>query len=214
MKKLILGLLTGCLCWMLAGCTLFPIPEFLTQPPEPSETAVPAQPSETVEITEPEPTEEVTEATEPVRTEAISPTEPIATKAPSTPSRFPYIIKVNDPNTPIYSGPGYGYSYEGTVKIAALYTIMEERTDSYGNIWGRLKSGAGWIVLNEGFQPYLVYISNPDYPIYKGPGYEYAYVGTVEIAAQYTIVEERYDPWGNLWGRLKSGAGWIALSSY
>ena len=58
MKKLILGLLTGCLCWMLAGCTLFPIPEFLTQPPEPSETAAPAQPSETVEITEPEPTEE------------------------------------------------------------------------------------------------------------------------------------------------------------
>ena len=193
MKKLILGLLTGCLCWTLAGCTLFPIPEFLTQPPEPSETAAPAQPSETVEITEPEPTEEVTEATEPVQTEAISPTEPIATQAPSTPSRFPYIIKVNDPNTPIYSGPGYGYSYEGTVKIAALYTIMEERTDSYGNIWGRLKSGAGWIVLNEGFQPYLVYISNPDYPIYKGPGYEYACVGTVEIAAQYTIVEERYD---------------------
>ena len=210
MKKLILGLLTGCLCWMLAGCALLPIPEFLTPPPEPSETAAPT------EVTQPvtEPTEAVTEATLPVETEGISPTEPIATKAPTEPSRFPYIIKVNDPNTPIYSGPGYGYSYEGTVKIAALYTIMEERTDSYGNLWGRLKSGAGWIVLNEGFQPYLVYISNPDYPIYKGPGYEYACVGTVEIAAQYTIVEERYDSWGNLWGRLKSGAGWIALSSY
>lgn len=213
MKKLILGLLTGCLCWMLAGCALLPIPEFLTTPPEPSEIVEPTESPETTAPTEPEQTEPMTEATQPTETESISPTEPIATKAPAEPSRFPYIIKVNDPNTPIYSGPGYGYSYEGTVKIAALYTIMEERTDSYGNLWGRLKSGAGWIVLNEGFQPYLVYISNPDYPIYKGPGYEYACVGTVEIAAQYTIVEERYDSWGNLWGRLKSGAGWIALGA-
>lgn len=217
MKKLIVGILACFLCCWMAGCELFPVPEFLTKPSQPLQTE-PPEPSETAQQTLPpteppteEPTEPPTEA--PTETEGISATEPIATKAPTQPSRFPYIIKVNDPNTPIYSGPGYGYSYEGTVKIAALYTIMEERTDSYGNLWGRLKSGAGWIVLNEGFQPYLVYISDPDYPIYKGPGYEYACVGTVEIAAQYTIVEERYDSWGNLWGRLKSGAGWIALGA-
>ena len=162
-----------------------------------------------------EPPETDPPETEPPIVQTTDPTEPLQTSKPTQQqSRFPYIIYVDDPNKPIYGGPGYNYSFEGTVEIAALYTIMEERTDSYGNLWGRLKSGAGWIVLNEGFEPYLVYVDDPDWPIYSGPGFGYSCVGTVEIAAQYTIVEERYDYAGNLWGRLKSGAGWIYLSWY
>lgn len=197
--------------FLMTGCTMFPSPQELfpemygtapetTQPTLPVETSPPeTEKIETTAPTEPEPTEAPTQA---------------PTEAPKKNSKFPYLVYVGNPNTPIYGGPGYGYSYEGTVKIAAQYTIMEERYDSAGNLWGRLKSGAGWIVLNEGFEPYLVYIDNPDKPIYKGPGYDYGYVGTVEIAAQYTIVEHRYDYDGNLWGRLKSGAGWICLSWY
>lgn len=211
MKKMIAVLLAGCLL-LLTGCSMFPSPQevwpelFTTVPEMPEVTEPPATlPPET----EPQETEspETTAPTEPEPTEKI-------TEAPTTPSRFPYIVQVDDANTPIYSGPGYHYSYEGTVKIAARYTIMEEKWDSYGNLWGRLKSGAGWIVLNEYFEPYLVYVSDPNKPIYDGPGYGYDCVGTVKIAAQYTIVEEQYDYNGNLWGRLKSGAGWICLSWY
>lgn len=49
--------------------------------------------------------------------------------------------------------------------------------------------------------------------IFDGPGYDYSYLGTVREAGVYTIVEEAEDPDGNLWGRLKSGAGWIDLTS-
>lgn len=61
--------------------------------------------------------------------------------------------------------------------------------------------------------PYIEILRNPDQPIYAGPGYDYAKTGTVEIATGYTIVEEASDYEGNLWGRLKSGAGWIDLSN-
>ena len=127
--------------FLLMGCTMFPspqelFPEMFATSPEMPEVTEPTLPPETtppetktVETTEPEPTEPVTEA-------------------PAIPSEFPYIIYVSDPNEPIYSGPGYGYSYEGTVEIATQYTIMEERYDNAGNLWGRLKSGAGWICLS------------------------------------------------------------------
>ncbi|MBR5232427.1 MAG: hypothetical protein IKW00_09325 [Clostridia bacterium] len=49
-------------------------------------------------------------------------------------------------------------------------------------------------------------------PIFKGPGYGYARNGAVSEKGRYTIVAEERDEWGNLWGKLKSGAGWIDLS--
>jgi N-acetylmuramoyl-L-alanine amidase CwlA len=42
----------------------------------------------------------------------------------------------------------------------------------------------------------------------KGPGTSYSIVGTVSKNEVYTIVEEK-----NNWGKLKSGKGWISLSS-
>ena len=43
--------------------------------------------------------------------------------------------------------------------------------------------------------------------IRKGPGTNYAIVGCITDKGSYTIVEEN-----NSFGKLKSGAGWIALS--
>lgn len=134
-------------------------------------------------------------------------------------SKFPYTVNVSRSDQPIYSGPGYGYDYEGTVEIAGIYTIVDEAYDSFGNLWGELKSGAGWIDLtnvrggSSSRVPYTITVSWSDQPIYSGPGYEYLYEGTVEIAGVYTIVEESYDGFGNLWGRLKSGAGWIDITN-
>lgn len=60
--------------------------------------------------------------------------------------------------------------------------------------------------------PYQQPIHHADQSIYDGPGYDYVFVGTVREKGTYTIVEEVRDYEGNLWGRLKSGAGWVDLT--
>ena len=114
----------------------------------------------------------------------------------------------------IYDGPGFGYDYEGEVGKDNKYTIIQEKIDKRGNLWGKLKSGAGWVVLEEAwqdsFEPYTVYLLGSD-GIFKGPGYDYPCVDTIGKDSRFTIVEEEYCPDGYLWGRLKSGAGWVRL---
>lgn len=60
--------------------------------------------------------------------------------------------------------------------------------------------------------PYLVTVPRADFPFHQGPGYHTPQTGCVELAGVYTIVEEAYDDSGNLWGKLKSGAGWLDLT--
>lgn len=67
-------------------------------------------------------------------------------------------------------------------------------------------------VRSESTIPYLQKVSWADQSIYAGPSYDYSFVGTVEVAGTYTIVEEAWDEEGNLWGKLKSGAGWVDLT--
>jgi hypothetical protein len=47
-----------------------------------------------------------------------------------------------------------------------------------------------------------------DLNVRKGPGTSYSVVTVVKPGEVFTIVEEK-----NGWGKLKSGAGWISLSS-
>ena len=60
-------------------------------------------------------------------------------------------------------------------------------------------------------ETYTVKIRRGDFPIYSGPGYENQKVATVEEAGIYTIVAECRNTDGVLWGRLKSGVGWVDL---
>lgn len=60
--------------------------------------------------------------------------------------------------------------------------------------------------------PYYLQVPFADQSVFSGPSYDDSFVQTVEFAGTYTIVEEQYDGEGNLWGRLKSGAGWINLT--
>ena len=46
----------------------------------------------------------------------------------------------------IRSGPGTNYSSKGFIKPGA-YTIIQESTGQGATLWGKLKSGAGWIAL-------------------------------------------------------------------
>lgn len=72
-----------------------------------------------------------------------------ATDAPvNEPEPFvPYIERIEDPIYAIYAGPGYDHEYVGMVGVVGAFTIVEEKTDASGSLWGRLKSGAGWVDL-------------------------------------------------------------------
>ncbi len=128
----------------------------------------------------------------------------------------PYIQRVPDKNQPIYDGAGYHFKQVATVEKAANYTIVEEAWDNSGNLWGRLKSGAGWINLSDitdaEIEAFLQYVHHADQPIFSEPTYDSLYIGTVQEAGTYTITAAAWDSDGNYWGRLKSGLGWIDLS--
>lgn len=107
-----------------------------------------------------------------------------------------------------------------------VFTIVEVKDG-----WGKLKSGAGWIYLEntsyvkvsktvagataatkkeETFKPYTVRVKIKDLYIRKGPGTNYGKNGFIPVGV-YTIVEEADGAGASKWGKLKSGAGWISL---
>ena len=89
--------------------------------------------------------------------------------------------------------------------------------------WGKLKSGAGWIWLGNSnyvsiggtstntFKEYTVRVTTDVLNIRKGAGTQYAITGSIKNKGVYTIVAESNGNGASKWGKLKSGAGWIAL---
>lgn len=59
--------------------------------------------------------------------------------------------------------------------------------------------------------PYLVRIMVEDLNIRNNAGTNYQIVGNIHDKGVYTIIEERKGVGASLWGKLKSGAGWISL---
>ena len=59
--------------------------------------------------------------------------------------------------------------------------------------------------------PYLVKVATDCLNIRKGAGVDTAKVGKITDYGVYTVVEERQGSGASLWGRLKSGVGWISL---
>lgn len=57
-----------------------------------------------------------------------------------------YKVKVTDNALNIRSGAGVNNKIVGRITDHGIYTITEEKTVS-GQVWGKLKSGAGWICL-------------------------------------------------------------------
>ncbi len=128
----------------------------------------------------------------------------------------PYRVNLSG-DTPIYAGPGEKYGYEMDIGQNGVFTIVEEAVGEDRCLWGKLKSGAGWVRLSD--TPFMDFHETPYtwkipawVSIFDGPGYDYAYKKPVGRDGVYTIVEEQPDMEGNLWGRLKSGAGWVDLT--
>lgn len=93
-------------------------------------------------------TEGTTEVTE--STEVTEPTEVTETTAPEETS---YLFNIKNPCVSIHSGPGYGYTPVGSIEDKGTYTIVEEVEEHFTGgryvTWGKLKSGSGWICLDD-----------------------------------------------------------------
>ena len=120
--------------------------------------------------------------------------------------------------TPIYKGPGEEYGFAQNVRVDGVYTIVKEAVSEDCYLWGRLKSGAGWVRLSD--EP-VTAMRNVPYTIkipawvsiFHGPGCDFGYKQLVGTDGAYTIVEERIDEEGKIWGRLKFGVGWVDLTN-
>lgn len=149
---------------------------------------------------------------------------PTPTPTPSpTPEAAPdgsYIEILENPAQGIYEGPGYDYAKVGIVLKATGYTIMEEQSDEEGNIWGRLKSGIGWVDLTsarafEGTPPLLTAnyadmnrIDGPYREFYPLEDSEYAILTDIRVTAPVTDLElVMLDPLENT---VTESYGWIA----
>jgi hypothetical protein len=65
---------------------------------------------------------------------------------------------------------------------------------------------------SKAFKPYIVRITaNDGVNIRKGAGTNYPVCGSIAKGGAYTIVAEKSGTGAKKWGKLKSGAGWIAL---
>lgn len=133
----------------------------------------------------------------------------------------PFTVKVLIPDLNYRSAPSMSGSVKGQTG-KGIFTIVEVK-----NGWGRLKSGAGWIYLeNPSYSTvqssgsgggsssgsFLVQVSATDLNIQKGPGTNYGTTGKYMGKGTFTIVETRSGQGSKAgWGKLKSGAGWISL---
>ena len=61
---------------------------------------------------------------------------------------IPYRVQVSIPNLNIRTGPGTNYNRTGRFTGKGIFTIVEESTGKGATLWGKLKSGAGWISLD------------------------------------------------------------------
>ena len=161
------------------------------------------------------------------------------TPAATTPSSSTTATNKNFPATPftaqvlisdlnIRKGAGMNYATTGKYTGKGTFTITAVQ-----NGWGKLKSGAGWIYLENAsyvkigastnktntsastpsttFKSYKVRVTADVLNIRKGAGTNYGTNGSIKDKGVYTIVAESTGKGATKWGKLKSGAGWISL---
>lgn len=129
MKKTILCIICLLLVVTLFGCGQPAAPE--TQPPV-TETAAPTTQATVPTTQATVPTVETTVETQPVQTAPMREV-PYTTKLPGFAG--------------IYAQPDSGSTYVRDVGQDGVFTITEEAYDDSGNLWGKLKSGLGWVLL-------------------------------------------------------------------
>ena len=100
------------------------------------------QPAATTAPTE-APTQATLPPTEPTEAPTEAPTEPFSEK-------LPYLKEV-PAEACIFKGASLDAAFNRTMGSDGTFTIVEEVRDANGQIWGRLKSGAGWVNVTDPF---------------------------------------------------------------
>lgn len=91
-----------------------------------------------------------------------------------------------------------------SARACAIIFDVKYKTDSAGS--DSSKAGS-----DKAFRRYIVRITSSNgVNIRKGPGTNYDVNGAVPKGGAYTIVDEKSGAGAAKWGKLKSGAGWIA----
>ena len=62
--------------------------------------------------------------------------------------KIPYLVRVAVDELRIRSQPTVDSKLNGSIKDRSVYTIVQESTGNGAKLWGKLKSGAGWIALD------------------------------------------------------------------
>lgn len=143
------------------------------------------------------------------------------TAKPATPVYKVGKYKVNCDALTIRSDASSKASATGSIRDKGTYNITEIKN----TYWGKLKSGAGWICIDKDFCTYVGVLDKHSTVVNKefqiavkengirvrasaGLSARIA-IGSCPIGT-YTITETKTAD-GYTWGKLKSGAGWIAI---
>lgn len=94
------------------------------------------------------------------------------------------------------------------VPTACPGTYLEKRLPELARIVNERLDGK---TTNKDIESYIVKVTANTLNIRENAGKNYDIVGTITDRGIYTIVEEKYANDNSLWGKLKSGAGWISL---
>ena len=105
--------------------------------------------------------------------------------------------------------------WEDAASQKGAYKVLENAKEcADGNPGYSVFDESGNVVYGrtEGFRPYLVRVSIPDLNIRKGPGIDFSKTGEYTGIGCFTIVQVKNGAGSDAgWGKLKCGAGWIAL---
>lgn len=105
---------------------------------------------------------------------------------------------------------GANWIINNTTKIGEA--ICKGLCSYFGVKYKSESSGSSSSGSSGSFKSYIVRITPSDgVNIRKGAGSDYEIVGAIEQGGAYTIVAEKDGKGAKKWGKLKSGAGWIAL---
>ena len=83
----------------------------------------------------------------------------------------------------IYTGPGTEFTWHKTTEEEGTFTIVAEVPDAYGDLWGKLKSGSGWVSLTQ-VQKLMISINYADEKLLSSGNYHHYSAGSAEYVEQ------------------------------
>nr|MDE5946200.1 SH3 domain-containing protein [Oscillospiraceae bacterium] len=146
-----------------------------------------------------------------VETNVVTIAEPSSELIVTEPAFSPYLYSIKNEHLPIFSDIGYDSDIVDYITDKGTYTIVKQ-----SGSWGKLKSGLGWINLDDGLSensdevddsdvfPWNVGINNYCVPVFSEAGYDSDIVDYITDKRACNIIEIS----GN-WAKLESGSGWI-----